>query len=388
MVKSPLLKKEHLLKNQNTTLKRALKKIAPMLLFLCFGCQPEMTFPVEGNTVDEIVNSYIQSPVNAGVAIGTIKNGNVKTYLYGTAEKSTNQSIDNDTIFEIGSITKVFTTALLADMESDGLLSLNDPVEDFIDIQIPEYNGQKMTLYHLATHTAGFPPAPSNLYSTEPIAFLEQLQNPYKNYTENNLYEYLIQFDPSYPFGTKIEYSNTGIALLGKVLEEVSEMPYQQLLQERVLEPLDMNKTSMFLNFEDNQTWAQGYNQSGVATPHWEFQAIAPAGAICSTLSDMLIFLKANIDQDYSSISEPLAECHTPQFEGPYKDYEKFTVGLGWIILPLEETEKIMVWHNGGTGGFRSFLGFVKETETGVIVLSNSACSVDDIGRAVLKLLQ
>ncbi|MBD3322652.1 MAG: serine hydrolase [Chitinivibrionales bacterium] len=362
--------------------------IVLMLPFLCFACQQEVTFPVDGTTVEEVVDAYIQSPLNAGIVIGTISNDATEMYLFGTADKSANEIPDEHTIFEIGSLTKVFTTAVLADMASEGLLSLDDPVETYLDISLPEYNGREMTLYHLATHTAGFPPAPDNLYTDDPAALFEQMQNPYKNYTEEDLYDYLRQFQPEYPYGERIEYSNTGIALLGVVLEKRAGIPYRQLLQERILEPLNMDETRVLLAAEDGRNHAQGYNQWGVATPFWEFQAIAPAGALRSTLSDMLDFLEANIDEDHSVLGEQLAQCHEPRIRYPYKDYEDFTVGLGWIILPLSGNGEQVVWHNGGTGGFRSYLGFVKETATGVVVLSNSAHSVDDIGRAVLQLLQ
>ena len=326
--------------------------------------------------VDSLVRPYIRLKNTAGICIAVIKDGNVQTYSYGETKVGEKQLPDADkTLFEIGSISKTFTAILLADEVAKGKMSLNDPVNKYLPDSIPilAFKDVPITLKTLSNHTSGFPSLPTNIFEKG-----NDNSNPYKSYDEKKLLTYLKNFKPYREIGVNFDYSNFAVGMLGTILARQNQTSYEQLLIDKICKPLQMENTKIILQGTDNQRFAQGYDENGKANSQWDFTALAGAGGIRSTVSDMVKYVKANMSKAPQQLQEAVDLTQKKTFSK-----EKNVIGLGWI-LPLKGNDNLY-FHNGGTGGFRSFAGFDKERQTGIVILSNATESVDGIGFGLLK---
>src|SRR6185312_13243730 len=241
--------------------------------------------------VDTVAREYIQKGNTVGLIIGVLDNGHVTTYSYGETIKNDHKLPNGDNFFEIGSITKTFTATLLAWYVNEGKISLADKITKFLPDSVasnPEL--QSITLLNLINHTSGLARIPDNLipHATDPL-------NPYKDYTKNLLYAYLKTCKLESTPGEKYAYSNLAVGLLGTILETVSGEPYSQMVREIICKPLNMFSTGQYLNPLLAPRFVQVYNTHGDPTPPWDFDVLAPCGALRSTLNDLLIYTKANI---------------------------------------------------------------------------------------------
>lgn len=282
---------------------------------------------------------------------------------------------DGATLFEIGSITKVFTTIVLADMAAKGELKLDDPARSLLPsgVKMPARNGREITLYNLATHTSGLPRIPSNMIDMDET-------NPYADYTPEKLYAFLNGYELSRPVGGESSYSNLGMGLLGHLLSLRAGTSYEQLVLSRICAPLGMTGTRITLTREDSAHLAVGHDAGGKAVRNWDFDALAGCGALRSTADDMLRFLAANMGLIDSPLLPAMRETHRKRES---LGIEGMDIGLGWQIQTRDGVKT--VWHNGGTGGYRSFAGFAPDKGLGVVVLTNAFCEIDDIGLHLLN---
>lgn len=279
------------------------------------------------------------------------------------------------TVFEIGSITKVFTTTLLADMVARGEVKLDDPVAKYLppNVRVPSRNGRQITLLDLATQTSGLPRLPGNLRPASPA-------NPYVDYTAGNLYSFLTSYDLTRDAGERYEYSNLGIGLLAHALALRAGVGYEELLQERVLTPLGMTDTRIVLPPGMQSRLATGFNALGEQVSAWEFSSLAGAGALRSTVADMVRFLAANLDSAHRPLGAVMATARRARRQS---DRPGNSIGLAWNVVDLFGTT--ITWHNGGTGGYRAFIGLDEPRGRGVVILTNSTISPDDIGFHLLE---
>lgn len=336
-------------------------------------------FADKRSDIDSIVNAYITSTNNAGLIVGIVKGGRTEVYSYGSVSKTKLQKPDTNTVFEIGSITKVYTAILLSSLIHDSILNLHDPVQKYLpdSVKVPKYNNKEITLYHLATHTSGLPRLPENLWET-----VTDSGNPYKDYTVKHMYDFLSGYKPLKEPGKEYEYSNLGMGLLGNILSVKAGMKYEDMVISKICDEFEMNDTRISLSSNQLNRLAQGHDEKGNPVSNWDLPCMAGAGALRSTVNDMLKFLNANLNTSQDGNGGMLEFTHTFRAKTNRDDVN---VGLAWHIFHVDEDT--IVWHNGGTGGYRSFMGFIKETKTGVVVLSNSANSVDQIGIKTIKLL-
>jgi serine-type D-Ala-D-Ala carboxypeptidase/endopeptidase len=250
-----------------------------------------------------------------------------------------------DTVFEIGSITKVFTALLLADMVERGEVLLNDPVRKFLpaSVTVPSRGGKQITLVDLATQTSGLPRDSLKVDLDSPTS-------AYAGYTAPQLYAfvggYRLERDP----GSKYEYSNVGFGLLGHALALRAGMSYEELLRRRIFEPLGMTSTTITLNAEQRSRRATGYNGKLLAVQPWTGGVLDPTGSILSTAADMLKFGSAMVDPN-SPLKPAFARMTSVRrpSDGPRSDQV-----LGWGIFRLGPNE--LVGHSGGTLGFQTRL--------------------------------
>jgi len=310
-----------------------------------------------------------------GIVVGVINDKGSQVIGYGRLDKNNKKEVDGNTVFEIGSITKVFTTLLLAEMAEKGELSLEDRIAKFLpdSVKVPTKDGKEITLLHLATHTSGLPRLPTNF-------FPKDKSNPYADYTADKLYEFLSGYTLKRDIGEKVEYSNLGGGLLGHLLSLKAGTDYETLVITRICEPLGMNDTRITLSPELKGRMATGYDDEGKAVKNWDLAVLAGAGALRSTANDLLKFLAANLGLIETGLAPAMQNTQAARRSMELAGNE---IALGWIVGKKFGTE--IIWHNGGTGGYRSFIGFRKDKRLGVVVLCNSANSMDDIGFHLLE---
>jgi CubicO group peptidase (beta-lactamase class C family) len=301
-------------------------------------------------------------PNNTQIAISKIKNG--KVGYYGIHKNGdTISTIDNHkSIFEIGSLSKVFTSTLLSQFVIDERLNLNDNVNDYLDI--PFNNDIEISFVDLANHTSGLPRLPSNLDLT-----IVNPENPYKDYNEVKFEEYLRTYLELSNKG-EYQYSNTGSGLLGYTLCKIENETYESLLQKIIFSKYDMeNSTSDRSKIKGNLV--RGLNKDGKEVPNWEFSVLAGAGGIFSTVEDLSHFAVSQFD--YTNKELKLTRKKT------FEVNETMDCGLGWHILK-SQSKNIWYWHNGGTGGYSSSMVIDDKTKNGIIILSNVSAFNPDKG--------
>ena len=335
--------------------------------FSFFACAVEKANITQ--EVKESIRKRVEYGESVGIVVGFVDPQGQKEYFsHGTLTRDGGKPVDENSIYEIGSITKVFTCIVLADMVLNGELNLEDPAEKFLPetVKVPSRNGKKITLEHLAANTSALPRMPSNFRPADP-------RNPYADYTVDNMYGFLSGYTLRRDIGEKYLYSNIGMGLLGHILGLKAGMGYERLIIQRICDVLGMKSTVIMLTPQMKARRAKGHNPAGEVPP-WDIRTLAGAGALRSTAHDMLTFLAANIGIKHSKLSPAMDMTHEAR---AYID-ETMKIGLGWHIRDNGKTQ--IIWHNGGTGGYRSFCGFIKDKKNGVVVLSNMNISADDIG--------
>jgi serine-type D-Ala-D-Ala carboxypeptidase/endopeptidase len=349
------------------------------LLASAWACAASSSEPAWRKQVDAAAKPLIDRGAAAGLAIGLVDRDRTWTFGYGRAADGADKPPDERTIFEIGSVTKVFTAVALAQMVQEKQVTLDDPVGKYLpeSVKVAEHDGRQITLEHLATHTSGLPRLPANL--------LPQIAlnpgNPYAKYTVEQLYAAAGGASLASPPGSRFAYSNFGAGLLGHALARRAGMTYEELVREKICQPLGMTETWIVLPPECRGRFAQGHTASGKAATPWEIVTLAGAGGLRSTVHDMLLFVAANLGLRKTPLDAALEMTHVPRHE---TDTAAHRIALGWHL----RTKEGILWHNGETGGFHSFVGIRTDRQTGVVVLSNTACkSVDELGFELLKLL-
>jgi CubicO group peptidase (beta-lactamase class C family) len=276
---------------------------------------------------------------------------------------------DGDTVYEIGSVTKTFTATLLARAVLSGRVTLETPLAQVLpDFKIPSRGGKEITLGQLGTQHSGLPRLPSNLLPKDPA-------NPYADYDAVKLKAFLAGYDLPRDPGAAYEYSNLGIGLLGYALAQLERTTYDAAVDDGILKPLGMTMTGTALTDAMRARLAPGHDDMGKAAKNWDLDALAGAGALRSTANDMLRYLRANMGIEQSPLAAAMNLAQQPRSDVT----RTMRIGLAWMT-----TEKGIVWHNGGTGGYRSFLGFTADRRRGVVVLTNTAVDVNDLGFATL----
>jgi D-alanyl-D-alanine-carboxypeptidase/D-alanyl-D-alanine-endopeptidase len=278
-------------------------------------------------------------------------------------------------VFEIGSITKVFTSLALADMIERGEVKPDDPVASFLPpgVKVPSRNGRQITLLDLSMQISGLPRLPDNLKPADPV-------NPYVDYDAARLYDFLSRYTLTRDPGQKYEYSNLGAGLLGQALALKAGMSYEELIRRRILAPLGMTSTSITLPDPLKKRLAPGYDGSLHPAKNWDFAALAGCGALRSTANDMLKFLAANLELTGSPLKAAMRRMRSVRKETGVPDLE---IAMAWHILTRFGGD--LYWHNGGTAGYRSFAGYNLEKKEGVVVLCNTFLDNDDLGRHILE---
>jgi serine-type D-Ala-D-Ala carboxypeptidase/endopeptidase len=359
-------------------------RCAWLVLVCCVLCVSEATAqtPADASApADAEIRRILVERIDAqkrsvGIVVGVIDAHGRRVIAYGSLEKGDKRRLDGDTIYEIGSITKVFTALLAADMARRGELKLDDPIAKYLpaSARIPQRHGRQITLVDLATHTSGLPRMPANFRPKDP-------DNPYADYGFDALYSFLSSYELRRDVGVKFEYSNLGFGLLGIGLAQRAGMDYEKLVIARICDPLGMESTRITLSEPLRQRLAAGHSADLVTVSGWDIPTLAGAGALRSSANDLLTLLAAVMGYTES----PLAAAQRTALSVSRPSGQPFIdAGLGWTIDTRGGGE--IVWKNGGTGGYRTFIGYSPKTGIGIVALSNAAGEdgVDDVGLHLL----
>ena len=340
---------------------------APLPLELSAAPPPAPPAPLPANweipsddQIGKLLEQRIAERPGAGFVVGVIEPSGSRVVARGPAGK---QPFDKDSVFEIGSMTKVFTALLLADMVERGEVALEDPAGKYLPAgaTMPERAGRKITLLDLATHRSGLPRLPDNLP-------MSNMDDPYADYTEAQLLEFLSQHDLTRDIGSQYEYSNLGMGLLGYLLARRAGTDYQTLLKTRITCPLGMDDTTISLTPAQKARFAQGHDMFMRAASPWDVAVLAGAGGIRSTVDDMARFIDAFIDGSHATLAPAMKAMLAQRWPAMN---ERFETGLGWLVAKSPAGDIVM--HDGGTGGFRSSMAFDPAKKRGVVVMTNSA---------------
>lgn len=345
--------------------------------------------------VEKQIRSLLANTRGIGMTVGVLYGDEQLILGYGAVRSGTRQAPDGDTIYEIGSMTKVFTALLLAELSDEGRVALTDPVAKFMpsSVSVPRYNDTEITLGDLVSHLSGLPRVPDNLYDIRDWLSLSVLRNPYRSYTPRRLYDFLSRCRLQSNAGTKFEYSNLGMGLLGYALAQSQGMSYEELVETRICNPLSMGDTRVVLNAEQHARAAQGYagpkrlGRVLVLFPqeNWDIPVLEGAGALKSSVKDLMKFMSANIVTSRTTLGPAMEKTHQERHQC---GIPQWSVAMGWLITNLKDVNVPMLWHNGGTGGYHSFMGFNKKQNIGIVILCNSETNGDVVDIAGVRILK
>jgi D-alanyl-D-alanine-carboxypeptidase/D-alanyl-D-alanine-endopeptidase len=313
-----------------------------------------------------------------GIVIGIVEPAGNRIVTYGRMGINDNRRMDGDTVFDIGSVTKVVTALLLAEMAERGEVKLDDPVQKYLPagrVKMPAFEGRQITLADLATHTSGLPLRPTNLSSSD-------LDNKYAGYTLDALYAFLSGYKLTRAPGSGYEYSNVGYGLIGPALATRGGKSWAELVRTRIAEPLGMRDTSVELSDAMKARLALGYNTDLTPAKHWDMAALESAGALRSTTNDLMKLLRAALGLAPSPLAPALqltAKTRRPGGMQPANE-----IALGWNVYRVDGRE--IVWKNGNVGGFRTFVGYDAKARRGIVAFANAqtANGADDIALHLL----
>ena len=338
------------------------------LILLCSAAPAAASAQQAGGPIDSLARAFLRQHPTPALVIGVLNADGERVLPYGVAGDDSTP-VTGDTRFEVGSVTKIFTSLLLARMAESGDVRLDDPIAPYLpdSVKAPEYEGQQITLRELATHSSGLPRLPTNMAPAN-------MADPYADYTAAKLYDFLDSYKLPRAPDASYEYSNFSAGLLGFLLSRHAGKPFAELLKEDVFRPLGMNDSYVAeLGDSSDARLAQGHAE-GTAVPFWHFGSLEGAGAVRSTTNDLLRLIGAELHPEHTRMRTAIELSQEVRFRAS----PQLALALGWHIVQLPDSSSLY-WHNGGTGGARSFVGFVPEAGAGVVVLANEALPLDPV---------
>lgn len=311
-----------------------------------------------------------------GIVVGLIGPQGRRVISYGHSSQGDPRPLDGNTGFEIGSVGKVFTALLLADMVRRGEVALADPVAKYLPagVKIPEHNGRSITLLDLVTHTSGLPFMPDEV----PV-----YNDPTAKYSDEQPYQFLARYRLTRDPGAEWDYSNIGYWLLGQALTSRAGMDYESLLRTRVIGVLKLKSTGINLPPKLKAKLAVGHNavlQPAPSAFSVSIYAAMPAAGVglVSTVNDLLTFLSVCMGYERSPLASSMASMLSTR--RPIDGREQ---ALGWVVMGKGDDQLVM--HDGGTWGYNSYVAWDPRSRVGVVVLSNQLANIGDIGRHLLR---
>ncbi len=347
--------------------------------------------------IQKTIQNHVDSRKSLGISVGLVDKNGIQTFNYGKIAKDSQITPDENTIFEIGSMTKTFTATLAVQLQQEGILSLDEPITKFLpELKNSVFDKNNITLYHLLTHTSGISEFSLNAYVSQmfSIIFTGKSRITEYEYNTEKFLNYISTLKLKNSPGSTWVYSNLGFGLVGKILERITGDSYEDLVKNRICDVLDMKDTGINLFDSHRNNLATGYTFRSKQADYWDVPAIKPAGSLCSTTSDMTKFLKASLGLSKTKLSPVFEYCQntksTPKIPLSMKFCSK-TMGLplpgfrlGWFVFPQENVD--ILGHDGGTEGFSSFMCMNLENQSAAVILTNRAMKlVHKLGMSLIK---
>ena len=346
-----------------------LLQIILSLPLMCFVSTASLAaLPSNIETEKILRKQLIESGQAVGVAVALVDISGIRLVSVGNASK--NIPLSEENLFEIASLTKTFTGILLALAQEKGEIKLEEPVEKFLPngLTLRDKNNEAIRLVDLATHRSGLPRLASNL---QPL----DVKNPYADFTEQDLLDFVKNFKATRVRNSQYEYSNIGFGILGYILTHVAKASsYAELVQERILKPLQMESTTAdpqrFLN-----RIAKPHDSSGKPTPLWDMpQAHAGAGALRATPGDMGRYIQAIAGITQTPLSNAILQATLPREQGPNPINP---IGLAFIQVPFHERK--FIYHEGSTMGTSSSMLIDSSTKEGIFIVANTSTRLFEV---------
>ena len=306
----------------------------------------------EKQKIESLISSF---PVNTEVSVAKITSGIADFYGAVKSETQINSVENHESIFEIGSISKVLTSSVLARLVVDDGLVIDSSINPLFPVKFN--NNQEITYKSLSTHTSGLPRLPKGVIWR---ALFSGKKNPYACCSEPALLEYL-QNDLKLKSKKNISYSNLGVGILGVGLEKYSGVPLGELMCEKILTPLNMTNSSTSKSRLKGR-FIQGLDKGGKPSISWELGYVAGAGAVLSSIGDLTKFVIANFDENNAFLTYQRKSAVEEKYQ---------CMALGWFILDKTQEGERFYFHNGGTAGFSSAILMDIQEKNAFIILSN-----------------
>lgn len=324
-----------------------------LVLTITLFCIAKLNAQIPAEVTEEI-DKRVSEGEYPSVVIGMYKDGKASYYAAGYQNIETKKLATEETLYEIGSITKTFTSLLLAKLAVEKKLRIDDPIARYLpdSLKLKDKAGTEITFKDLSTHTSGLLRLP---FGYNP----EDWNNPYLGYKREQLFLYLSKFEPG-EVGTTNSYSNLAVGLLGETLAIIEDTPYTTLIQSEILEPLRLNHTYFEISQEQQPYFATPYAKDK-AVSSWEFDVMAPAGALRSNIKDLISYGASYLNKN------PLSKAQALTTETHFEATDAPTQGLAWF------KEGSTISHGGGTGGFLTHLVVDLENQVVAAVMTNTA---------------
>jgi D-alanyl-D-alanine-carboxypeptidase/D-alanyl-D-alanine-endopeptidase len=351
------------------------------------ACAQEKTMPASSASLapsDAEIHKILVDRIDvdhwgSGMVIGIITSQGRRVFSYGKLNLNDPRPLNGDTVFEIGSVTKVFTSLLLADMVQHGGVALTDPVEKYLPagVKVPDWKGHKIALVDLSTQTSGLPFFPTNIDAVEDPTTVAR-------YTFDQLYRFLGSYELLHDVGVHWEYTNLGVGLLGHALAWHASTDYAGLLHQRITGPLGMKSTAITLSPALKARFATGLDNKLQPTPEFVMPVFDGAGAVRSSANDLLTFLAACMGYKKSPLAPAMAsmlETHRPGDD--WLGYLGGQQALGWWIIGKGDDR--IIAHAGETLGFSCSVAYNPKTRVGVVALTNSPNGGNEVAMHLLR---
>lgn len=396
-----------------------------LIYALFIGGALELSVQAQGQAgilpkVDELAQTYVKQPRNMALEVGLLVNG--KTYFtgFGKLSKEQIQPPDEYTAFELGALSGVFTTTLLAILEdrqqilpdatvgqllpkgfespvfnSERLIAVTPPAEagappERIVTCLPDpiAGTREIAVCQLAYHASGLTCSCSDLYRWHPLAQVDLQKDPPRDVdSAEAFFREAALFKFNHPPGEKWTFSNIGIAYLGHLLSASAGIPFEALLEREVFRPLGLKNTRIKWKANASHLRAPGHDAKGKPAPSWELVGMAPAAGLKSSAYDLMQLIQAQLQLIPGITQGAALQAQQGMIEARFPGWKRPTLAAyGWLISTDEENRAI-TWMNGGTGGYRAFAGYDANRKIGVVLLSNSQGDLTELGFAIFRQL-
>lgn len=323
-------------------------------------------------------DTEIEFKKTPGFLVHIIDGKHQYTEQFGTKEKKTKDTLTQNDLFQIGSVSKIFTSLLFQELAKKKLIALDDPIHRYLDPEIENESLKHLSIKNLLLHASTFPKRPNNFGKKE-----KEISNPYAYYTKDDLSTFYTNYanKPSKEKKALASYSHTNYALLEVIAEKATDTSFEELLIQYIFKPAALQNSGIAL---EDKKLAPGYRKTGKIANPWTFASFAASEGMYSNMTDLSQFLYSYFNDN----SFPLKASVDSMLllSVPTKYNSNFYSGMGWQIIK-DKTPYDICAMAGTTDGHNAFVAMIPETKTAVLILANSAIGTEDLGMLVLRMI-